>query len=275
MVLRFVLIFSNDCLLTIISFRLDTRNNDHSNLINQGDVQLELILVNTQLYKTRPLYAKQRQISKYMNHRRIADWSGKYFAFKKEVAESYGSGYLTDGKGGYYSKTYKVKESFHILNIKKRAFADGRISQENKAKALKDFFRANGLGQIQHQEFYYRGISDNDDKKRKFDAISRDLKRYLNNMNPSLATVLNNVGVALSCPHDEKNNELILPSAYEEAKVLNEIHSEVVVPDSRVGGETGRFANLAAVNGLYKGIIDGQKRKIDREDTDNSLVIVD
>lgn len=239
----------------------------------QGDVQLELMPVDTQLYKSSPLYLKQRQISKYMHHRRIPDWSGKYFAFKKEVAESYGPDYLTDGKGGYYSKEYKTTKKFYILNIKKRAFADGRISQEDKAKALKDFFRENGLGQIQHQKLNNQGISG---WKQKFDAISRDIKRYLvNNMNPSLVTVLNNVDVALLCPHDEHNNELIFPSAYNEVEVLNEIHSEVVVPDSRDGGKTGIFADLGKVNGAYKGIIDEQKQKVEREAMDNSLMIVD
>lgn len=170
-----------------------------------------------------------------MLHGRTPDWSGKYFAFKKEVAESYGADYLTDGKGGYFWNEYKAKEPFNVLSIKNPAFSDGRISQENKAKALINFFRENGLGKIQHQKFYYQGMPDNDDRKKKFDYISREIKRYFNNMNPSLFTVLHNVDVALKCPHDEQNDELIFPSLYDEMKVLRETKREVVVPDSRMG----------------------------------------
>lgn len=250
----------------MISFCLDTL------VINQGDVQLELIPVDTQLYKSRPLYLKQLKISKYMRHGRTSDWSGKYFASKKEVAESYGSDYLTDGKGGYYSKTYKVKKPFFILNIKKRAFADGNIPQKDKANALKKFFRERGLGLIQHQNLYNEGDIC---WRQAFHDISRELKRFLNNNGPSLAAVLHNVGVALLCPHDQQNNELIFPALYQEGRVVNEIHSEVVVLNSRDGGETGRFANLDEVNGAYKGIIEEQKRKIKCESRDSSFIIVD
>ncbi|KAJ6638768.1 hypothetical protein Bhyg_11506 [Pseudolycoriella hygida] len=171
---------------------------------------------------------------------RTPDWAGQYFAFSEPIAQSYGTDYLTNEKGGFYVKTYELKHDFQVLLIKNKKFADGSIRQETKASALKKFFKSNGLGKRADN----RNIAES-----KYIKISENLKKLYSNPNVPLISTLNNIDLAVECPHDNSNNELIIPLNLKWSDVLREISSKVFV-----------YGLRSAAHGSYETFKDIQSR---------------
>ncbi|XP_031618639.1 uncharacterized protein LOC116337845 [Contarinia nasturtii] len=237
--------------------------------VRSGDVQLKKFPAGTRFYKSRPLYPKQSKMTKYMMHRvRVNDWSGQYFALSQSVTYLYAKDYLTGEKGGVYLKTYELKNDFEVLLIKNKQFADGYYNQHIKADKLKGFFKEHGLGYIQDNG----NIPDS-----QLTTISLDLKYYFKNLNVPLVSTLNNLGFALECPHDNKNNEIILPPNMKWENILREVQSKVLVYGLHPVADPDAFQefdNIDAVVPPYKKLIDEQKRIIDAERQDSADIIV-
>lgn len=229
---------------------------------------MKLMRKGKKLYKSVPMYDKQKKIDAYMKHRiSRPEWSGRYFADNEEVAKSYGQDYLTDGKGGFYLITMEFKKDVYILSIKNKQFADGSIPQETKAQKLKDFFKDNGLGNIRDKG----SIPDY-----LFTKISEELKRYYHVRSIPLVATLNNLQLALECPHDQSNTEIIFPASYNVNDVLKGTNSKLYVHASGSDPSDVRgFNNINEVTGRYKTALDYQKNKIDRENEDSRDIIVD
>lgn len=189
-------------------FSLDFYDNDPNlGQINPGDVQLKVYPVGTELFKSRPLYPKQKFISKYMRQS-VGDWGGQYFAFEEELAQRYGGNYLTKEKGGFHLKKYKVTSPFYALKIKQQEFGEGDISQETKALKLKEFFKVSALGNIAEPDFYKNRNNQYQQMKEKFDDLSKYLRRDFTPPSVPLITTLNVENLAMECPHDSSSTEL-------------------------------------------------------------------
>jgi len=244
-------------------------------IIRPGDIQLTKFMRGKIVYKSRVLFDKQRYITKYMHHKiSRPEWAGQYFAFNKEVAESYGADYLTNGKGGYYLKEYELDQLLYVLKIKNQAFADPTISQEIKARKLKEFFKMYALGNIEYQQFYNKKPVDQQ-LFTKFDDLFRELRRNFETLSVPLITTLGASKVAVECPHDRSNYELIVPENMDLTRLFTEIKSEVVVVDPRMDTIT-RYPSLTSpMSAKDRTIIDDQKAAVDKEIKDSQITIVD
>lgn len=225
----------------------------------------------TKFYKSRPLYVKQHRMSGFLTklRKKVGDWAGQYFAPKEEMARGYGTDYLTMGKGGFYLKTYEVIKDFKVLVIKNQEFCKGYIGQDEKAKNVKEFFKANGLGKITDQK---NQIPSHD-----FTKISEGLKSNFNNVARPLVSTLNNMGLIFECPHDPGNNEIIIPTNMKWESIFREVQSKVLVYGWH-GCSPNEFATYASVDAIttaaHKKVIDDQKAEIDKLKEDTTEITI-
>lgn len=152
------------------------------------------------------------------------DWSGQYYALNEELAKGYGVGSLPQNgkKGIFVMNKVKVDRKIAVLNVVQRArdFGKTEISGDDKANTLKAFFRENGLGRIEDQNYFKRARDDNrlDSKemerfRKRFETASNKLKEVFSTNEPKVMPELDRLDLGLICPHDETHDELIVNSS--------------------------------------------------------------
>lgn len=152
------------------------------------------------------------------------NWSGQYYAINEQLATGYGVGSLPENgkKGVFVMNKVSIRNKIAVLNVvqKSRMFGNSEISGEDKANTLKEFFRENGLGRIEDQNYFQKARNENrlDSKEMKrfrarFEEASKTLKNVFATDEPKVMPELDRLNLGLICPHDATHDELIVHSS--------------------------------------------------------------
>lgn len=183
---------------------LKRRNSLH---LTQEDVALTQVPKGTDLYKV-----GQRNLNpdrRAMNIDETQHWTGIYVTDNKKVAHGYGNDASTSNnpkKIEYSMNKFRAASEIPALEIKKPAFGSGAYSGDQKADAIKDFIRTNGVGNFKNMQ--PKDLMS----KSNFDILSKSVKDTFNREKDiRLMPGLDSHKLAFKGPHDQEgNNEIIL-----------------------------------------------------------------
>lgn len=136
----------------IIQLGQSAYNRKHPLRLTQEDVALTQVSRGTHLHKTgQPnLNPDRRTIEIDENDH----WPGFYVSEHKEVAHGYGpdNGNIIDKKIHYKMNNFRAASGIPTLEIKKKSFGSSDYTSDQKAEAVIDFIRENGVGNIKNME---------------------------------------------------------------------------------------------------------------------------
>lgn len=166
-----------------------------------------------------------------MNIDQTQHWTGMYVAENKGVAHGYGSdvgAFNSRHQIEYPMNNFRVASGIPTLEIKKPSFGSGVYSGDQKAEAVKDFIRKNGVGNFKNME--PKDLMS----KSNFDALSKNVQGTFNrDRDIRLMQGLDHHKLAFKGPHDEDGDTELILHKNTVVNIIRNGRTEDVVRDAK------------------------------------------